>query len=189
MNELKDIAALESGSPQFRIRESLNADAPIFRFYGQLELDADLIDRASDESLAKQIRTVDAVSTLQGGDLIFSLISGKATIVRPAHDGYLFTQNYVRVVPEAKVNSAYLAYMLNEDDAVKKQLHIGQQGSVTMKYTIKQLSELQIPRLPSVDTQRTIGKLYFNQLKLTDLKKHQAELEAQLVFGMMKGVR
>lgn len=187
MNELKDIAALESGSPQFRIKESLNAGAPIYRFYGQVELDSDLIDRVIDESAAKQIRTADAVSTLQNGDLVFSLISGKATIVRPSHDGYLFTQNYVRVVPEAKVNPAYLAYTLNEDNVIKKQLHVGQQGSATMKYTIKQLSELLIPKLPSVDTQRTIGELYFNQLKLTALKKHQAELEARLVLGKMKG--
>lgn len=185
--ELKDITALESGSPQFRIKESLGANVPIYRFYSQVELDSDLIDRASDESLAKQIRTADVVSTLQNGDLIFSLISGKAAIVRPSHSGYLFTQNYVRVVPEAKVDPSYLAYALNEDDAIRKQLHIGQQGSATMKYAVKQLAELRIPRLPSVDTQRTIGELYFNQLKLTALKKHQAELEARLVLGKMKG--
>lgn len=189
MIRLKDIVTLESGSPQFRIRETSNADAPIYRLYGQTELDSDLIDQTYDDVLARQVKTADMVTTLQNGDLVFSLISGKASIVRPLHNGYLFTQNYVRVVPEAEVDPAYLAYMLNEDDAIKKQLHIGQQGSATMKYTIKQLGELRVPRLPSVGTQRTIGELYFNQLKLTALKKHRAELEAQLVFGMMKGVR
>ena len=186
--ELKDIATLESGSSQVRIKESVNEDASTYRFYGQAELDNDLLGRVGDESPAKQIRTVDAVATLQNGDLIFSLISGKAVIVRPFHDGCLFTQNYVRVIPGAKADPAYLAYLLNEDNAIKKQLRIGQQGSVTMKYTIKQLGELRISELPSIDTQRTIGELYFNQLKLTALKKHQAELEAQFVLGKMKGV-
>lgn len=44
----------------------------------------------------KVIRTNDKVRILFDGDLVFSLISGKAGIVRKKHEGYLYTQNYIK---------------------------------------------------------------------------------------------
>jgi len=183
---MTELVELNSGTPQFRIKESLNADAPTYFFYGQPEMEDDLIDIETHGDNGKQIRTYDNVSTLEKGDLVFSLISGKATIVRSSHSGYLFTQNYVRLAPAPQVDAEYIAYMLNEDTDIRRQLHNSQQGSVTMKFAIRQLSDLLFPYPPPIEKQRAIGELYFNQLRLAALKKRVATLETALIIEKLK---
>jgi hypothetical protein len=183
---MTEIAELNSGTPQFRIKETLNAEAPTYFFFGQPEMEYDLAGIETRGGGGKQVRTSDNVDTLKSGDLVFSLISGKTTIVRSSHSGYLFTQNYVRLDPAPSVDAGYLAYMLNEDIDIRRQLHCGQQGSVTMKFTIRQLSELTFPTLPPLKKQIVIGELYFNQLRLAALKKQVAELETTLAIEKLK---
>ena len=196
--QMTEIADLNSGTPQFRIKESLDVDAPVYFFYGQPEMEDDLTGvetHSSSNSSSggnsissgrKQIRTFDTVDTLKCGDLAFSLISGKATIIRDSHNGYLFTQNYVKVAPTPTIDTRYLVYMLNENTDIKRQLQTGQQGSVTLKFTIRQLSDLIFPIPPPIEKQRVIGELYFNQIKLAALKKRVAASEAKLIIGKLK---
>ena len=186
MLQMAEIAELNSGTPQFRIKESLNADAPTYFFFGQSEMEDDLTGVETHGGSGKQIRTSDNVGTLESGDLVFSLISGKATIVRSSHSGYLFTQNYVRLAPAPQVDAGYLAYMLNEDVDIKHQLQTTSQGSVTLKFTIRQLSDLLFPIPPSIERQRVIGELYFNQLRLAALKNRVAAAETTLLIEKLK---
>lgn len=189
MMKLTEIASLRSGSPQFRIKESSNDSAPTYFYYGQQEMDDDLIGLAQEEASSKNkkaIRTNDKVGTLKTGDLIFSLITGKASVVRSSHDGYLFTQNFVKITLSSSVDVRYFVYLLNENDDIRRQLLKGQQGSKVLKYTIKQLSDLFIPDLPPLEMQQIIGELYFNQLKLSALKRHQSVLESKLVMGKIR---
>ena len=186
MPQMTEIVELNSGTPQFRIKESLDVDAPTYFFFGQPEMEDDLTGIETHGGSKKQIRTSDNVSTLKCGDLVFSLISGKATIVRNSHSGYLFTQNYVRLAPAATIDAGYLVYMLNEDADVKRQLQSTQQGSVILKFTIRQLSDLLFPILPPIDKQRVIGELYFNQLRQASLKKRVAALETTLLIEKLK---
>lgn len=186
MIRMTEIVELNSGTSQFRIKESLSADAPTYFFFGQLEMEDDLTGIETHGGSGKQIRTSDSVGTLESGDLVFSLISGRATIVQSSHDGYLFTQNYVRLTPAPHFDARYLAYMLNEDDEIKRQLHSGQQGSVTLKFTIRQLSDLLFPIPPPIEKQRVIGELYFNQLRLAALKKRVVTLETTLIAEKLK---
>lgn len=189
MMKLTEIVSLRSGSPQFRIKESSNDSAPTYFYYGQQEMDDDLIGLAQEEASSKNkkaIRTNDEVSTLKTGDLIFSLITGKASVVGSSHDGYLFTQNFVKITPSSSVDVRYFVYLLNENDDIRRQLLKGQQGSKVLKYTIKQLSDLFIPDLPPLEMQQIIGELYFNQLKLSALKRHQSVLETKLVMGKIR---
>jgi restriction endonuclease S subunit len=181
-----EVAELNSGTPQFRIKESLNADAPTYFFFGQPEMEDDLTGIETHGGSGKQIRTSDNVATLSSGDLVFSLISGKATLVRNSHSGYLFTQNYVRLAPAPQVDAGYLVYMLNEDAGIKRQLQTTSQGSVTLKFTIRQLSDLLFPIPPPIERQRVIGELYFNQLRLAALKKRVAAAEATLLIEKLK---
>lgn len=185
MVQLKDITIIESGTSQFRINETQGKDVPIRFFYGQAELEADLTSLASSID-PKQIRTSDEVSTLKDGDLVFSLISGKSTIVKPWHEGYAFTQNYVRIAPAPLIDACFLAYLLNENEEIKRQLAIGQQGSITLKYTVRQLSNLQLPNLLPIKRQKIIGDLYFRQLKLAALEKRLADSETKLVLQKLK---
>ena len=186
MMQMTEIVELNSGTPQFRIKESLNADAPAYFFFGQPEMEDDLTGIETHGGGRKQIRTSDNVCTLQSGDLVFSLISGKAAIVRSSHNGYLFTQNYVKLAPATSIDAGYLAYMLNENADIKRQLHSGQQGSVTLKFTIRQLSDLIFPTPPPIGKQRVTGELYFNQLRLAALKKRVAALETALIVEKLK---
>jgi hypothetical protein len=186
MMKMMEIAELKSGTPQFRITESEDSAAPVYFFFGQSEMEDDLTGVETPSGTRKQIRTFDNVGTLESGDLVFSLISGRATIVRSCHEGYLYTQNYVKLLPIPVIDAGYLTYMLNEDANIKRQLQSSQQGSVTLKFTIRQLSDLVFPVLPSVEKQRVIGKLYFNQLRLAALKKKVATAETTLVIEKLK---
>lgn len=176
-----------SGTPQFRIREEAGKSVPTYVFYTQADLEDDLKGQLTVTGMRKRVQTADEVITASTGDVVFSLLSGTAAFVQPAHQGYLLTQNYVRLVPPADLDSHYLVYLLNEDRGIRRQLYIGQQGSITMKYTLAQLKGLELPPLPTSVNQELIGDLYLSQLKLESLRKRAAELETALVLETIKG--
>lgn len=184
--KLTDVVELKSGTPQFRLTETLDPKAPVYRFYGQLELEADLSGMDSDAICAKTVRTYDTVEVLSAGDLVFSLMSGKATLVGECHEGYLFTQNFVKLAPSPLIDSRYLVYLLNEHKGIKRQLALGQQGSITLKYTVRQLTDLLLPNLPSRATQEVMGGLYFNMNRLTALRRDVAEKEKLVVMSRIE---
>lgn len=198
MKRLSDIAELTSGSPQFRITETSAPDAPVYCFYEQSDIADDLtgIDSRHDSessasNIRKQVRTNDSVKTLSENDIVFSLISGKAAIVRHCHAGFLYTQNYMKISlvntnRKNAIAARYLVYLLNEDANINKQLHWGLQGSQVLKYTVKQLNELKLPHLPSFETQQLIGNLYFDQLRLAALRHRVADNSSVLTLTMMK---
>ncbi len=183
---LFEIVDLKSGSAQFRIRPTMAEDARMYTFFGQHEMESGLFGADDSGNCNSRIRTSDEVNTVKTGDLVFSLITGKAAIVRSEHDGYLYTQNYVKIIPHLSVDSLYLAYVLNENADIKRQLLTGQQGSATFKFTVKQLHDLELPKLPSLETQKVVGELYFNQLKMDYLKRHRSSLETKLIMGKIK---
>ena len=177
MIALSALAAFISGSPQFRIRESLDAAAPRYVYYGQSDLMDDLMSVRSVQSDSKEVRTKDEVHTLSCGDVLFSLITGKAAMVQQIHAGYLYTQNYIKLLPNSTMDAGFLVYLLNENSFIRKQFFIGLQGSQVLKYTLQQLKEVRIEKLPPLDRQRRIGELYLQQMHLTALKNRAAERE------------
>ncbi|WP_244444768.1 restriction endonuclease subunit M [Paenibacillus camerounensis] len=176
-----------SGSPQFRIKESSEDTAPLYTYYGQLNLEEDLNGIGSNGNDGKQVRTFDKVNTLCQGDIVFSLISGKSTIVGVKHQGYLYTQNYIKLVTGKQFDSKYLVFMLNEDQSIKRQFHMGLQGSQVLKYTLKQVKELVLPVLPMINKQRLIGELYFNHLRLEALRNRVTHLETTIALEKLRG--
>lgn len=189
MKKLQDIIQFISGSPQFRITESFDENAIGYRFYGQQELENDLMDIEINEENAKEVSTLDNVCTVEEGDVLFSLISGRTSIVRSVHRGYLYTQNYVKLVPDDNLDKKYLVYLLNESDFIRKQWLKGLQGSAVLKHTVKQLKELELPRIPTYEKQVVIGNIYFEQLRLQALKTRVANTEKMLVIEMLKEVK
>jgi hypothetical protein len=188
MKLLQDLAECETGSPQFRIQELTGTDAPLYFFYGQQEMENDLAGIELNRENPKTIRTSDRVSTVDAGDILFSLISGKTTVASFAHRGYLYTQNYVRLKPRKEIDGKYLVYLLNESDYVRKQLTMGLQGSAVLKHTVKQLREIELPELHSVEKQILIGNLYFEQLNLQALKTRAANAERTITVEKLKRV-
>lgn len=188
MKRLENIVEVISGSPQFRIKEIFDNEALLYTYYSQSNMENDLVGIDINIVNKKQVRTFDKVNTLDKGDVVFSLISGKASIVSDKHQGYLYTQNYVKLVTNEKIYSKYLVYLLNKNTSIKRQFQIGLQGSTVLKYTLKQLKELEIPDFPTIKEQKIIGELYFNQLRLKALKNRVADLETTLVLEKLKEV-
>ena len=191
MRGKQDAIAIElvSGCPQFRIKESKDVSAPTYTYYGQPEVENDLVGLEIKSAEKKQIRTFDEVNTVNQDDLLFSLISGKATLARGNRQGYLFTQNYVKFITKGNIDQKYLVYLLNENANIKQQFQMGLQGSAVLKYSIKQLKELKLPELPAMEKQKLIGELYFNQLKLQALRERVAKLETTIMFEKLKEVK
>lgn len=186
MNKLSKRVEFVSGSPQFRITEVLDRNAPLYTYYGQSDIDDDLVDLLSPAVSSKQVRTQDTVNTLLEGDVVFSLISGVATLVRKAHEGYLYTQNYVKLIPNKTIDPKFLIYLLNEDKSIKKQLLRGLQGSQVLKYTLRQVKELVLPELPSLKKQQLIGDVYLSQLRLQTLRSRAANAETTLLLAKLE---
>lgn len=188
MRKLNELVEFMSGSPQFRITEVADEYASVFNYYSQTDLTDDLVGIISEGIENKQVRTYDEVSTLCENDVIFSLITGMATIIRRNHEGYLYTQNYVKLLPSKDIDSKFLVYLINENKMIKKQLIMGLQGSQVLKYTLKQLKELEIPKMPSIDKQRIIGQVYFKQLRLEALKHRAAKLKSTIILANLEEV-
>lgn len=189
MKKMQDFVQITPGSPQFRIIESLAVGAPLYYFYGQQELENDLVGIELNKEEAKDIHTFDNVNTVDEGDLLFSLISGRATVTGASHNGYLYTQNYVKLVPRDNIEKKYLVYLLNESDYIKRQWQAGLQGTAVLKHTVKQLRELELPKLHSYEKQRVIGDIYFKQLHLQALNRRVADREKILVIEKLKEVK
>ena len=186
MVKVTEFITFESGSPQFRIKETVDKAAPLYFFYGQNELENDLSQIEMNQSETKSIQTFDPVLTVAEGDIVFSLISGKAAIVGKNHAGFLITQNYLRLVVDTPVIPSYIVYLLNEDLSIKHQFQLSLQGSSTLKYTVKQVKELRLPALPTIERQSLIGKLYLKQLHLEALQKNLIELKTKRLLFQLK---
>ena len=186
--KIEHIITSMTGTPQFRIKESLSDTAPTYYFYGQQELENDIVNLELSKESPKSISTLDELNLVHEGDILFSLISGRTTIVNKKHQGYLYTQNYVKLIPKNVVGSKYLVYLLNESDLIRKQWSKGLQGSAVLKHTVKQLRELELPKIHSYEKQKIIGDIYFKQLRLQALKMRVADAEKLLTIEKLKGV-
>ena len=186
--KMTDLVSFKLGSPQFRIKETLAKEAPLYQMYSQLDLEEDLAGVVSDHQENKQVKTLDDVATLKANDLVFSLISGKAALVSPEHAGYLYTQNYLILEPDERLDDKFLLYLLNEDKGIARQLWLGLQGSMVLKYTVKQIKDLKLPKLPSLSKQVAIGQVYLKQKHLQAVKKRQADNELTLQLAKLKEV-
>lgn len=175
-----------SGSPQFRINEVIDNIAPRYTYYSQSEIDSDLVDLDLSKGEERKVRTFDDVITVKNQDIVFSLVSGKASLVRKLHQGYLLTQNYLKLNLNDQVNAKYLIYLLNEDASIRRQLQIGLQGSTVLKYTLKQVKEIELPDMPQPAKQKLVGEIYFNQLRLQALQEQASQLETQIVLEKIK---
>jgi Type I restriction modification DNA specificity domain. len=186
MEKLSNLIEFTSGSPQFRITESTNERAPTYHLYSQTDLLDDLVGATTVTAESKQIKTANIVSIVNTGDVIFSLISGTSAIVHPLHEGYLYTQNYIKLTPTKELAPNYLVYILNIDPTIKRQLITSLQGSQVLKYTLRQIKDLVIPDLPPLKQQKLIGNIYLKQLRLEALRKNVAILETKLVLQKLK---
>lgn len=185
---MKKHATFQAGNPQTRIKKSIEKSAPIYCFYSQEHLEADLHGNTYRKINDKLIRTFDNVQLLSEGDLIYSMISGQGALVSKKHAGYLFTQNFVKIEPHKDVSKKYLLYLLNDGTKVKKQIELNLQGSMVRKVTISVLKDIVLPVLPNFEKQELIGSLYLNQLRLETLKMKRLNQEQLAMMEKLKRI-
>ncbi|MFA1014315.1 restriction endonuclease subunit S [Dubosiella newyorkensis] len=179
---------VESGIPQFRIRVSESDESPVYYYYTQdmLQRDLELDDTEENLKEARQIRTNDSVMVVHTGDLIVNSITGDAAIVQPVHNGFMLTKNFYRIVPNSNLDSAYLLYLLNEDHMIEKEMRRKSNGINSHLISVRELENLRLPKLPSLEEQKIIGDLYLNLKKLTRLKKKNSERKEKVVLAQLK---
>lgn len=182
-----------SGIIQMRINE-VNDDekAPVYKIYTQNNLMNDF-ENIKNEEIAdlkesREIKTYDKMKLINKGDVIYSLISGMATLVTNDYENYILTQNYVKIIPKDILDKNFLIYLLNEDKNIKKQLMKKIQGTQILKYTISQIKELKIINLPTLEKQKIIGDIYIKQLKIKTLKRKNIERESLLIMKNLEEV-
>ncbi|WP_261807074.1 restriction endonuclease subunit M [Lapidilactobacillus luobeiensis] len=186
MKKLTAMIELISGTPQFRITETTDEEAPLYQIYGQMELEADIVGLDSNRSEVKQVRTWDQLVTAKSGELVLSLISGQVVCVQPRHAGFLLTQNYVKLQPIVSIDSNYLLYLFNEDPHILRQLQQGLQGSTILRYSLRQIKDLILPSLPDTQQQKAIGDVYVSQLRLAALKRRVATSETKIILKKLR---
>lgn len=180
---LSNLAKIQSGSPQFRIKESNDASAIKYTMYDQNHLNADIeYDKYFKQLISKIVQTYDEVKVTKEGDLIFSLISGQASIISKRYVGLLVTQNYLIIQPNDNLKKEYLQFLLNEHKDIKKQVQILAQGSSVMKYTAEMVKKLRLS-LPSIEKQIIVGDTYTNLQRLESRKKRRRLLRRKIILS------
>ena len=185
---LASYARCTAGLPRLRVEAPGRDEAYIF--YTQSDL-ADGLNGSADERATMRRNEVGDIEALQAGDVIYSLISGEASIVGTRQEGYAYTQNFVKIdIEDADaLDAEYLVYLLNESAAIRRQLATGIQSStLVVKYTVQQLRELKLPTLPDIGTQRRVGEIYFKRNRLAHLRKEAADAESELIRAKLREV-
>lgn len=186
MAQLAEIAEIKSGVPESRLKNSSIEKDSYHYLYSQSDLNDDLVGLNLSNKDDDIIKVNEKAVLLDIGDLVFSLISGKAAIVRSFHKGYVITQNFIKIIPIESVDAKYIAFLINESNEIRRQLLVGKQSSSILRFSVNQLSSLEIAPLPSLKKQQIVGDIYFKQLRLAALKKRHADLETKLVLEKLK---
>lgn len=186
--KLEKLVTFVSGSPEFRIKKSVDPNAPVYRIYDQNNFDSDFNQIEMLDNNSKLIKTKDLVVTVKKGDVIFSLSTGKATWVNNCHEKYLIPKNFIKLIPKPGLDSNFLVYILNQSTYIKKQLYKRLQGTVIHLYRVNDLKQINIKTLPELDKQILVGKTYFQAMHLRALKQKVADLEFQATLRTMEEI-
>lgn len=183
--KLEDIATVKVGVNITRLKEEEYRSLDTYSFDDLIEdLNGLFLDSKVRIESEKEINESNHLS--QMGELIFSFVSSKASIVSETNAGKLINQNFAKlIIDHEELDHRYLCYILNESHEIKKQMAISMQGSTVRKLTPITLKELEI-KLPSIEKQRIIGKAYLSIKKRHALAKKQAELEEKLYLEILK---
>lgn len=122
-----------------------------------------------DSSLLTQYRQYKSINTLyvNEGVIIINPSLYKAAIVGEASNKYIYDNNFIQVkLTDSILDPLFFIYMFNEEPNIKRQLQSLTQGSNLIRLTVTSLSDLVI-KIPDIEVQRKIGKIYVELKKLS----------------------
>ena len=92
--------------------------------------------------------------------VVIGLTVHRAYVIEKHHVGKIIPSNFAYLyLDESKIDLNYFTWYFNEHPNIKRQLQVATQGSIIMALSVQMLRELEID-LPSMETQRKLGKIY-----------------------------
>ncbi|MGL4730894.1 MAG: restriction endonuclease subunit S [Clostridium sp.] len=93
--------------------------------------------------------------------VVIGLTVHRAYVIEKHHVGKIIPSNFAYIyLDELKIDPNYFTWYFNEHPNIKRQLQIAMQGSMgIMALSVQMLRELEID-LPSIETQRKLGRIY-----------------------------
>lgn len=119
------------------------------------------------------------------GDVVYSFISERATIVSQINTNKVINQNFLKlIVSNQQIDKMYLCFYLNVADGMKRQLQLLTQGTLVRRIPISKFRNLEIP-LPDLKRQRQLGLAYFKSVRIDALAHRREKLETKLLNGIL----
>lgn len=184
----KEIATFTAGSHISRIQQ--NEEGHAFRFYATEQFLID--DWQSAIALAEKeqwVRTEQNVLLTQRGDIVISLIHGKAVRVSTENAGRILGNNYVKVdVDDSQINATWFLWHFNESPEGRRQLIQTTQGStVVQRIAVNELKNFTVT-LPSLAQQKAMGGLYLAAREKRFYQQRIAALSEQQILSLLSGM-
>lgn len=178
--KLEEIVTVRLGRNLSRRNEKISARIKVYS-YENLTMDLNGLYLGSDcEKNSNKIN--DNYYLTSNGEVVFSFVSSTAGIVSKENSGKLLNQNFAKLIIETEeLDPSYLCYALNESLSIKKQMAVSMQGSTIPKLTPSILKKIDL-KLPSIATQKVIGKAYLMLCKKEALTIEESALEK--VYGL-----
>lgn len=186
--ENRIISRALAGPLSSRITESKSKAAVKYIPYDKTMLEKDLSgDFSVDEDIeSRAVFTELELPILHSGEVVVSLANLKAAIAGPSRKGFFLTSNFAILDPAENVCPAFLVYLINEDQGIRKKLLEHSKGSILFKVTIRDLERLQVPNLPDFEKQKRIGETYLALKKQTALQNRKIRNQERVVLELLK---
>lgn len=184
----KDIAHFTAGSHISRIQQS--ADGPAFRFYATEQF---LVDNWQSGLVSAEkeqwVKTHQDVVITQKGDVVISLIHGKAVRVSTENAGRILGNNFVKVdVDASQIDAAWFLWHFNESPEGRRQRIQGTQGStVVQRIAVNELKNFTVS-LPPLAQQKAMGGLYLAAREKRFYQQRIAALSEQQILSLLSGM-
>ncbi|MDB8803227.1 hypothetical protein PN294_13640 [Romboutsia sp. 1001216sp1] len=141
--------------------DELQEEIPLFTIQDlNIEMGSyDLKSEGKTVSVSKE--TFDKSLLSKENVVVVGLTVHKAYVIEKHHEGKIIPSNFAYMhLDESKIDPNYFTWYFNEHPNIKRQLQIATQGSMgIMALSVQMLRELEI-ELPSIETQRKLGKIY-----------------------------
>lgn len=118
--------------------------------------------------------------------VVVGLTAHKAYVIEKHHEGKIIPSNFAYMhLDESKIDPNYFTWYFNEHPNIKRQLQIATQGSMgIMALSVQMLREIEI-ELPSIETQRKLGKIYELRRKKEKVLYEKSILEKDFYKQLM----
>ena len=123
------------------------------------------IDMDFDKTVNLPEDNEDKYALVQNGDLVFALTSRKAMVIEEKKERAILPTNFVHLVfDQTRYDRYFLMWLFNENNLFQNELNSFIQGSALKMIPVRVLREISF-KTPPLDIQRTIGKVYKQELQ------------------------